>query len=90
MSDYTGIIIQVLSIIMAIGISWGMLHGRLIKIEKEQDDIASDLKELRNTYVPKNLFESVTIPLQLQLSELQRDIKSILRLLSSKQNNKDV
>lgn len=69
------------STLIGMGIVWGVMKSKVSKLEEQMDDLEQDLKEVRSSYVPKDHFDSVFETMQDQVTEIQRDIKSILMIV---------
>ena len=72
-----GASLSVVFTLVSVGIAWGVMKSKQDQLEEQ----IRDLRETRSHYVPMDLFKAVVEPLQHDLHEIQRDIKSILTMM---------
>jgi len=77
--------IGIVSSIVSSSIGYGVMKEKLRRTEKDIDAIRSDNKD----YVTHNHFDAVLGPLRRTLELVQKDVKEILRAVSTKNQEED-
>lgn len=72
--------------LLTAGISWGIMQStgksnasETVKLWKELADLKDDLDEVKDKFVPLEYFKQIVGHQQVQLTEIQKDIKAILK-----------
>lgn len=87
MEQIVTIALPVLTTTVGVGISWGVMKGKISQLEKSLENHGEEISEIKDKYTPLRHFEAITRPLQGQINEIQHDIKKILMLLSKGKSN---
>lgn len=76
--EQVGNIVAIVIALVGAGANWGLMQAKINDLTNDINKLEEDLKDM----VPLNHFEAVTEPLQQQISDIQKDIKSILLIVS--------
>lgn len=81
--------LSILTTAVGVGVSWGVVKAKLSKLDEDRKEHAADIDNIKDKYTPIQYFKAVTHPMQVQLNEIQSDIKRILILLSETNRGKN-
>lgn len=84
-TDLIGTGIAIVTSILTIGIHHGVMKS---KIQDMKEDL-SDFKSERDEYVRRDYFDATVEPIQQSISEMQKDIKRILSIVSRHEFDKN-
>ncbi len=90
-SDFIGTAITAIGSILTIGVYSGIMQSKVKSIGDDLEELTRDFRDAKDKgpskYVTMNHFEAIVSPIQDQISEIQRDIKSILMIVSKNEQN---
>lgn len=72
---------------VAIGVAYGVLRARVQDIEKRQDVMEEEQRNLPKEYVTHKHLDAILPPMRSMIEEIQRDIKKLLLLISHAQED---
>lgn len=80
-------IVTLTAAFLSIAVSWGIMQQSQTAFRKEIDELSHEMKALNDRFVTLKHFEAITGPLHDQITEIQRDIKSILMIVRNGSNH---
>ncbi len=90
-ADLIGTAITLIGSILTIGLFGGAMQSKVKALREDLEQLETDFKEARDRapekYVRMGHFDAIITPIQAQISEIQRDIKSILMIVSKNEQN---
>ena len=90
-TDFIGTAITAIGSVLTIGVYSGIMQSKVKSIGDDLEQLQRDFREANDRahqkYVTMNHFEAIVSPIHEQISEIQRDIKSILMIVSKNEQN---